>query len=329
MPWAPLSLPSHLIAMTAHEKAALMRGLRAGRMRPMMRGLIAVLILLAAGVRAEPPDRACSTGQWGHVECIRAAHFVYDTCQAIEHFSARHGLDTGFFARLIWQESRFDPFAVSPAGAQGIAQFMPHTAKRRGLRDAFNPAEALEHSARYLAEMAARYGNLGLAAVGYNGGERRAEGIIAGTGGLAQETVNYVAIITGLSHEDWLEDGVTPPDLALSKDKGFRAACYELARERRLSPMPRPKPKLQPWGVQLAFGTTKKQARDRFATRSRSCDGLVRGERLDLIWQKSRASPKGGYWMARIGRGEAKTAHGFCRKLRAQGCVCAVYRNAN
>ncbi len=47
--------------------------------------------------------------------------------------------------------------------------------------------------------MAERYGNLGLAAVGYNGGERRAEGLIAGTGGLMRETVDYVAIITGLS----------------------------------------------------------------------------------------------------------------------------------
>ncbi len=288
---------------------------------------IAIFLGLAAGARAEPPDRACSSGKWGHVECIRRAHFVHDTCQAIEHFSARHGLDSGFFARLIWQESRFDPFAISPAGAQGIAQFMPHTAKRRGLGDAFNPAEALEHSAQYLAEMAARYGNLGLAAVGYNGGEARAEGLIAGTGGLARETVEYVAIITRLSHEGWLEDGVNPPDLRLSKATGFRAACYEMARKRRLSPMPRPKPVLPSWGVQLAFGTSKKQARASFAERSRACSGLVKGERLDLVWQKSRASPKGGYWMARIGRSEARAAHGLCRKLRAQGCICAVYRN--
>ena len=299
-----------------------------GQDAAMMRVLwIAIFIGLAGGARAEPPDRACSSGTWGHVECIRPAHFVHDTCQAIEYFSARHGLDAGFFARLIWQESRFDPFAISPAGAQGIAQFMPHTAKRRGLRDAFNPAEALDHSAQYLAEMAARYGNLGLAAVGYNGGERRAEGLIAGTGGLMRETVDYVAIITGLGHEDWLEDEVPTPDLRLARDKGFRAACYEMARKRRISPMPRPEPKLAAWGVQLAFGTSKQQARARFDERSRACAGLVEGERLDLVWQKSRASPKGGYWMARIGRSEAKAAHGLCRKLRAKGCICAVYRN--
>ncbi len=294
----------------------------------MMRMLWIVLFVgLGAGARGDPPDQTCSSGKLQDVRCIRAAYFVRDTCQAIEVFSARYGLDSGFFARLIWQESRFDPFAISPAGAQGIAQFMPHTAKRRGLRDAFNPAEALDHSARYLAEMAERYGNLGLAAVGYNGGERRAEGLIAGTGGLMRETVDYVALITGLSHEDWLEEDVKVPDLRLTKDKGFAAACFDLAQNRRLSPMPRPKPRITPWGVQLAFGTSKAEARARFGQKTRACSALIKGKRLDLVWQKSRASRKGGYWMARIGQDEAKAAHGLCRKLRAKGCICAVYRN--
>ena len=294
----------------------------------MLRALwIMIFLGLTSAVQAETPDRACSSGKWDHVTCIRPAHFVHDTCQAIEYFSTRHGLDTGFFARLIWQESRFDPFAISPAGAQGIAQFMPQTAQMRGLSNAFNPAEALEHSAHYLAEMTLRFGNLGLAAVGYNGGERRAEGLIAGTGGLMRETVDYVAIITGLSHEDWLEPGVKTPDLRLAKDKGFRAACYEMAHQRRLSPMPRPKPRVAPWGVQLAFGTSKAEARARFTEKSRRCSGLVKGERLELIWQKSRASAKGGYWMARLGRSESKAAYEMCRRLRDKGCICAVYRN--
>jgi len=52
-----------------------------------------------------------------------------------------------FFARLIWKESRFDIKAVSPAGAQGVAQFMPATAKRRGLADPFDPEQAIPASA--------------------------------------------------------------------------------------------------------------------------------------------------------------------------------------
>jgi hypothetical protein len=293
----------------------------------MLRVWTVLVFLIAAAARAEPPDPACSSGRFAQIECIRPQHFTFDTCQAIEHFARAQGLDAGFFARLIWQESRFDPFALSPAGAQGIAQFMPHTARRRGLADPFNPALALEHAAAYLAEMAARYGNPGLAAVGYNGGERRAEGIIAGTGGLAQETVDYVAIITGLGWQDWLADGVEVPDMRLSRTEPFRDACYKLARGRKLSPMPRPEPRVKPWGVQLAFGTTKQRALADFASRTRACAGAVKGETPDLLFQKSRASPKGGYWMARLGRSDRKAADALCRRLRAQGCICRVYRN--
>ena len=53
-------------------------------------------------------------------------------CRLIEVNAETHDLPKDFFARLIWKESRFDPDAVSPAGAEGIAQFMPGTAKMRG-----------------------------------------------------------------------------------------------------------------------------------------------------------------------------------------------------
>ena len=202
-----------------------------------MRYVFAFLFIsLASLLRAEPPDRACTTTKWGAQECIRWAHFVHDTCQLIETVSLRHKLDTDFFARLIWQESRFDPFAKSHANALGIAQFIRATADLRGLSDPFNPADALEHSAHYLAEMTNRYGNIGLAAVGYNGGERRPEGLINGTGDLAQETVDYVRIITGADHQTWLSDPPIVLDLGLDQNKKFRVACQTLAQKRRLSP---------------------------------------------------------------------------------------------
>ena len=56
-----------------------------------------------------------------------------DICRAIEEDAAANGLPVEFFARVIWQESRFNAQAVSPKGAQGIAQFMPQTADWRGL----------------------------------------------------------------------------------------------------------------------------------------------------------------------------------------------------
>ncbi|MFZ5962778.1 transglycosylase SLT domain-containing protein [Thalassococcus sp. BH17M4-6] len=293
-----------------------------------MRWLIFLVMLcgLLGPARADP-GVMCSSGKWGHVHCIRPQHFVHDTCQAIEVFARANGLDPGFFARLIWQESRFDPNALSPANARGIAQFIDSTAALRGLRDSYDPALALEHSADYLGEMAQRYGNQGLAAVGYNGGERRAEGLIAKTGGLARETIDYVQIITGLTAEDWRDAPPESHDFRLQKDKAFRPACYDLARNRRLTAYPRPEPKIKPWGVQVAFGTSKASAKQKLEARTRRCTGLLKGETVDYVYEKSRASPRGGYYMARIGRNDRDAAWKYCARLKASGCLCAVYRN--
>lgn len=273
------------------------------------------------------PDRACSSGKWGHVYCIRAEHYVYDTCQALEAFAVRHALDPGFFARLIWQESRFDRNALSHANAMGIAQFIASTAARRGLTDPWNPALALEHSAEYLGELTRRFGNMGLAAVAYNGGERRATGLVAKTGGLAKETVNYVRIITGLTAETWRDAPPETHDFRLQKDKPFQQACYELARDRRITAFPTPKPKVKPWGVQLAFGTSKTKARAAFARKTQSCKALIKGEAPDLIRVQNRVSGRAGFYMARIGRDNRKAAGALCSRLKAAGCVCTVYQN--
>ncbi|MBN9887658.1 lytic transglycosylase domain-containing protein [Pelagibaca abyssi] len=290
-------------------------------------------LILAAPLRAgalpplSEPGTLCSRGAFGPVLCIRPSQTVFDTCQAIERFALRHGVDPGFFARLLWQESRFDPNARSHANAQGIAQFIPSTAALRGLTDAYNPAEAMEYSAEYLGELRRRYGNHGLAAVAYNGGERRADALVASGASLPRETVNYVRIITGLPAETWAEAPPETHDFSLQPGKPFAPSCHALARDRRLTAYPAPVPDLKRWGVQLAFGTTKARALEQYRARTRRCAALVAGEEPDLVWQKSRASPKGGYWMARIGRDDRDTAWRYCTKLKAQGCVCAVYGN--
>ncbi len=56
--------------------------------------------------------------------------FAKSVCAATERHALRTGLDASFFVRLLWKESMFDPNAVSPKGAQGLAQFMPATAER-------------------------------------------------------------------------------------------------------------------------------------------------------------------------------------------------------
>ena len=76
--------------------------------------------------------------------------------------SAQHNdLPVPFFANLIWQESRLRHDAVSPVGAQGIAQFMPRVAAAVGLADPFDPRQALPASARLLRELRDRFRNLG------------------------------------------------------------------------------------------------------------------------------------------------------------------------
>jgi hypothetical protein len=123
-----------------------------------------------------------------------------DTLAASAHQS---GLPASFFANLIWQESRFVFRAVSPAGALGIAQFMPRTAAAVGLTNPFDPRMALPASARLLSGLFQRFGNLGLAAAAYNAGEARVNNWLANKSGLPQETRNYVLAITGLPVEHW------------------------------------------------------------------------------------------------------------------------------
>ena len=92
-------------------------------------GLLALALANApanaqAGAIPAAPDKDASTAsepRGGSTEGPTAN----DLCHALEHSAAENGLPVEFFARVIWQESRFDARAVSPKGAEGIAQFMP------------------------------------------------------------------------------------------------------------------------------------------------------------------------------------------------------------
>ncbi len=294
-----------------------------------MRFWIVLTLMLTALPAGAEPGRMCATQKWGHQVCIRPSHFVYDTCNAIQTFAMRHGLNGDFFARLIWQESRFDPNALSHANARGIAQFIPSTAAMRGLKDPYNPADALEHSAQYLAEMVQRYGNEGMAAIGYNGGERRAEGFLEGKG-LAPETVNYVPIITGLIAEDWRDNPPKAHDMRLSKTEPFLTACYAMAQNRRITPLARPKPPepaVKPWGVQVAFAQSKEAARSLLRSKTAACRRLVSGERTDLVYKPHRVAARKGYFFAQFGRKTRTGAQKLCNDMRRQGCTCRVTQN--
>ena len=67
-------------------------------------------------------------------------------------------------------ESNFDPFAGSPAGAQGIAQFIPSTAAAYGLADPFDPVEAIDAEAHLMSDLIRQFGSPELALAAYNAG---------------------------------------------------------------------------------------------------------------------------------------------------------------
>jgi len=160
-------------------------------------------------------------------------------CLMIESAARANGLPLEFFARVIWQESRFQSDAVGPVTrsgqrAQGIAQFMPGTASERRLLDPFDPVQALPKSAEFLSELRSQFGNLGLAAAAYNAGPRRVQEWLAGTGPMPQETRNYVVAITGSTVDDWASAAKTskPPDRAPN------TSCRELMAMLRRAPNP-------------------------------------------------------------------------------------------
>src|SRR5215472_15521339 len=81
-------------------------------------------------------------------------------CQALEGAALVNDLPLEFLTRLIWQESRFDDFAISRAGAQGIAQFMPATANDVRLTNPFDAIAAIDKSAQLLRVLRIQFGNL-------------------------------------------------------------------------------------------------------------------------------------------------------------------------
>jgi soluble lytic murein transglycosylase-like protein len=83
----------------------------------------------------------------------------------------RHELDPALLAAVVRQESGFRSRAVSRAGAMGLMQLMPETARALGVRDPFDPSQNIDGGAKYLRGLIDRYhGRLDLALAAYNAG---------------------------------------------------------------------------------------------------------------------------------------------------------------
>lgn len=110
--------------------------------------------------------------------------------------AARYGLEVALVKAVVRVESAFYPRAVSRAGARGLMQLMPATARELGVDDSFDPAANLDGGCRYLLEMLRRFdGRLRLALAAYNAGPRAVEHY----GGVPpyDETQRYVQLVLG------------------------------------------------------------------------------------------------------------------------------------
>ena len=127
-------------------------------------------------------------------------------CGIVESSAKAESLPVDFFTKLIWRESAFRPTAVSPAGAQGVAQFMPQTAGERGLIDPFDPASAIPASAKFLGELKRSASAIwAWRRRPMARGETAVANWIANKGLLPFETQDYVLAITGHDAEEWRE----------------------------------------------------------------------------------------------------------------------------
>jgi soluble lytic murein transglycosylase-like protein len=249
-----------------------------------------------------------------------------DICRTIEQSAAENGLPVEFFARVIWQESRFNAFAVSNKGAQGIAQFMPRTAGARGLLDPFDPIEALHHSAAYLHELMDQFGNLGLAAAGYNAGPGRVSAWLSGKRSLPGETRNYVAIITGWTVDEWAS--ASPPQKAETTiPQGVpctRLANLILAPKEKAHQIATYVPR---WGAQLTSNWSESRAWETYRTLQRQYASLI-GDREPIVLH-ARLPGMGAMarTIIRIGDDNRAPLDALCNKLIAAGGACVVLRN--
>lgn len=324
--------------------------------------LVAAFVLLSANcaigaepvAQAQPPGRqkapafdnaltptektaseTATSAQPGGVAIHQSDHsadFGSLVCPEIRSAAAANHLPAGFLMRLIWQESRFIPTAVSQAGAQGIAQFMPATARWRGLTNPFDPYWSIRESARWLGELRAQFGNLGLAAAAYNAGPRRIEAWLLGKRGLPRETKAYVRIVTGLAAEEWTRPGIRSNDSFVAAPTDCQKLALSLVGLRLPSPKISPAASreavslAQKWSLQLIGDASETRALGAYGTLRNKFPGIL-GSRPPVVIKRQLGGRSRAFWyQIRIAENSRERADALCSELRSAGGRCLVLR---
>ena len=243
------------------------------------------------------------------------------------------GLPPMPFVRLIWKESRFNPSAVSPKGAQGIAQFMPATADDRGLDDPFEPKSAIVHSASLLADLRQEFGNFGLAAAAYNAGAERVRAWLAGNSGLPCETAGLCRI----RHRP------RGGGMEAARDRASRRAEEPPAR-RCMDFVPQPRAAGGAGGLRngaadgerglAALGRARvdrllqgQGARPVRAGRSGDIASVLADREPFVLPERNLSRGRRYLYMVQIGADSRDDAAKLCAQLRADGGACIVQKN--
>jgi Transglycosylase SLT domain len=254
--------------------------------------------------------------------------FAKSVCTAAEARATENGLDPHFLVRLLWKESMFDPNAVSPKGAQGLAQFMPGTAERRGLADPFDPLAAVAASASYLSDLKKEFGNMGLAAAAYNAGEERVRRWKAGQSGMPAETQDYVAFITGRDVEAWKEESAAHPIPSAGNGKTVIEDCMKLAlRLQSPSSSPVRLGKRRPWGVLLAQNFSQGQALAMYRRLKVRVPQILSNEEPMVIRKRNLSRGSRAMSLVMVGADSREAANGICARLSGAGVPCRVMKS--
>ncbi len=348
-----LSLPKRFI--DAH--CCLVSGAKTVRTPAFRQALLAILVTAASPVLAEEtaraqtaePSEAATQAETGGTATSGTATSGTETngtavaspsstpsvatspvpetmCDTLAAVAAHHELPADFFIRLIWQESRFNPNAVSFKGAQGVAQFMPGTARMRGLDDPFDPSQAIPKSAELLRDLNREFGNLGLAAAAYNAGSGRVHDWLAGRKPLPGETITYVRRVTGRSADDWAGRQKTG-QMGAEPGGAVRVPCTQagVAITDGVASVPLPRRPVPTWGAEIAGGPTQAKALARYREVQAKYPAIL-GSREPHIVVRGIVGDMGAV-RARAATETRADADKVCAALRAAAWSCDVMHN--
>jgi hypothetical protein len=282
--------------------------------------LLRLLAVLCGSSALAESDNAAPSG----VESVKTS-----ICRLIESAARTQNLPVAFLTRLIWQESSFRPHVISPAGAQGIAQFMPKTADERGLADPFDPEEAIPKSAELLASLKERFGNFGLAAAAYNAGPARVANWLGGHGNLPAETQNYVLTISRHPVEDWIGGAAVEAlaDSPIFANQSCLQATAALRRAESSSSSLTYSGPFAPWGVQLSGSFSKAAALAAYARARSSYPAILGNIEPMVIGGRVPARGFAPFYQVRVPVPSRPAANALCEKILRAGGACAVLRS--